>query len=78
MIAPGSASSTPISSPDIYATLLEVTEQHPMSAQTIDGQSLLPVFKGQDFPSDRCIGTIRTMGNQGGARRRRSVAAISS
>ncbi len=36
----------PVSSPDIYATLMDITKSKSPSHQEVDGQSLLPVLQG--------------------------------
>lgn len=46
-VVPGSISETPISTIDLYPTLLEVAGTKPKAAKICDGQSLVPVFKGK-------------------------------
>jgi arylsulfatase A-like enzyme len=48
-VKPGAVVSTPVSSPDYFATLADVTGTKPTSK--IDGVSLLPVLEGKgDLP----------------------------
>jgi arylsulfatase A-like enzyme len=67
VIRPGSVEATPISSPDIYATLLDVTGQRAFEGQAVDGLSLLPLFRGQSLPERALYWHYPHYGNQGGA-----------
>lgn len=47
--SPGSINRTPILIEDLFPTLLEVALQPAPVSQTVDGQSLLPLFRGGSF-----------------------------
>jgi hypothetical protein len=60
-IPPGSTSSTPVSTIDLYPTILQVSGAKPPAGQPIDGVSLVPLLEGGpltkrplffDFPHD--------------------------
>ena len=63
----GSVMNTPISSPDIFPTLLEAVHAKPKPGQLLDGVSLLPVFKGETLPERPLFWHYPHYGNQGGA-----------
>ncbi len=67
VIKPGRLVSTPISSPDIFPTLLEVAKTRPASEQKLDGLSLVPVFNGEELPERPLYWHYPHYGNQGGA-----------
>ena len=58
---------TPISSPDIFATMLDITSSKPMANQIVDGQSLVPLLKGKTLPERALFWHYPHYGNQGGA-----------
>ncbi len=58
---------TPISSPDIFATMLDITSSKPIANQIVDGQSLVPLLKGKVFPERALFWHYPHYGNQGGA-----------
>ena len=67
VITAGRIVSSPVSSPDIFPTLLDVANAKPMSGQTLDGLSLVPVFKGGELPERPLFWHYPHYGNQGGA-----------
>lgn len=67
IVKPGSVVKTPISSPDIFPTLLEAANAKPQSDQILDGSSLMGVFKGGDLPERALFWHYPHYGNQGGA-----------
>ncbi len=67
VVAPGSVVSTPVSSPDFFPTLLELAGAKATPGQTLDGTSLLPVFKGGTLPERALFWHYPHYGNQGGA-----------
>ena len=67
VIKPNSVVGTPVSSPDIFPTLLELANAAPTPGQTLDGLSLVPVFKGGELPERRLFWHYPHYGNQGGA-----------
>jgi arylsulfatase A-like enzyme len=66
-IKPGSVNSTPISSPDLFPTLLEAANATPDKDQTLDGLSLVPLLKGESLPDRALFWHYPHYGNQGGA-----------
>jgi arylsulfatase A-like enzyme len=79
-VEPRSELNTPVSSPDYFPTLIQAASiaerplEHHTAPEEIDGQhegdgkSLLPLFRGQDFPPDRALyWHYPHYGNQGGA-----------
>ena len=67
VIRPGSIVNTPVNSPDIFPTLLEVANLTPTPGQSLDGSSLVPVFQGGDLPQRPLFWHYPHYGNQGGA-----------
>lgn len=67
VIKPDSVVRTPVSSPDILPTLLEVANAGPRLGKTLDGLSLVPVFKGGELPERPLFWHYPHYGNQGGA-----------
>jgi arylsulfatase A-like enzyme len=67
VVKPKSVVDTPVASPDIFPTLLEVTGAKPQSGQILDGVSLMPVFKGGNLPERALFWHYPHYGNQGGA-----------
>ena len=67
VVKPGTVVSTPVSSPDFFPTLLEAVGARPQAGQTLDGVSLLPVFKGDEPPERALFWHYPHYGNQGGA-----------
>ncbi len=67
VIKPASVVRTPVSSPDIFPTLLELASAAPILEQTLDGMSLVPVFKGGTLPERPLFWHYPHYGNQGGA-----------
>ncbi|MGN6544582.1 MAG: sulfatase [Aureliella sp.] len=66
-LKPGSVSDTPVSSPDLFPTLLEVAGAQPQAGQVLDGASLVPVLKGDGLPERALFWHYPHYGNQGGA-----------
>jgi arylsulfatase A-like enzyme len=58
---------TPVSSPDIYATLMDVTKTKTQPRQELDGQSLVPVLQGNGLAERSLYWHYPHYGNQGGA-----------
>ncbi len=67
MIKPGTVIGTPVSSPDFFPTFLEVAGVKPQPGQTLDGVSLLPLFKSGTQPDRALFWHYPHYGNQGGA-----------
>ncbi len=67
VVPPGRVTGTPVSSPDFFATLMEAAGAPLLSCQTLDGTSLLPVFKGGELPERALFWHYPDYGNQGGA-----------
>ncbi len=67
VVKPSSVNSTPVSSPDFMPTLLEACGIKPQPNQTLDGTSLIPVFKGNTLPERALFWHYPHYGNQGGA-----------
>ena len=67
VIKPGSIVNTPVSSPDIFPTLLEVANVTRTPGQTLDGLSLVPVFRGEGLQERPLFWHYPHYGNQGGA-----------
>ncbi len=65
--SPGAVIRTPISSPDVFPTLLEAAGAHPEPGQILDGVSLVPALKGESLPSRALYWHYPHYGNQGGA-----------
>jgi arylsulfatase A-like enzyme len=66
-VKPESVITTPISSPDIFPTLLDIAGAKPQPGQILDGVSLMPVFKGNELPERALFWHYPHYGNQGGA-----------
>ena len=64
-VKPGLVLDTPVSSPDFFATAMEVAEAK--TTAKIDGVSLLPVLKGGSLPERALYWHYPHYGNQGGA-----------
>jgi arylsulfatase A-like enzyme len=56
-----------VSSPDFFLTLLEASGAKSQPGQTLDGTSLMPVFKGGLLPERVLFWHYPHYGNQGGA-----------
>ncbi len=67
VVKAGSVFGTPVSSPDFFPTLLEAANAKPQPDQTLDGMSLMPVFKGGTPPERPLFWHYPHYGNQGGA-----------
>jgi arylsulfatase A-like enzyme len=67
VVKPGRVIATPVSSPDFFPTLLDATATKPMPGQTLDGVSLLPLFRGGSLPERSLFWHYPHYGNQGGA-----------
>jgi arylsulfatase A-like enzyme len=67
VVPPGRVTATPVSSPDFFATLMEAAGAPPQAPETLDGTSLLPVFKGGSLPERALFWHYPHYGNQGGA-----------
>jgi len=66
-IKPGRVVNIPVSSPDIFPTLLEVAKASRKPDQPLDGLSLVPVFEDLTFPDRPLFWHYPHYGNQGGA-----------
>jgi len=66
-IPAGTVVSTPVSSPDVYPTVLEATGAPAPAGQRLDGVSLLPIFGGRPIPERSLFWHYPHYGNQGGA-----------
>jgi arylsulfatase A-like enzyme len=66
-IKAGSHTATPVSSPDLFPTLLDAVGASPQPGQTLDGMSLLPLFAGGALPQRSLYWHYPHYGNQGGA-----------
>lgn len=66
-VEPGSDCSTPISSPDLFPTLLEAASAKPESNHTLDGVSLVPLLRGESLAERSLFWHYPHYGNQGGA-----------
>lgn len=66
-IAAGTVEATPISSPDFYATFLEVSGGQAAENQVLDGVSLTPLFAGEAIAERPLFWHYPHYGNQGGA-----------
>jgi arylsulfatase A-like enzyme len=67
VVKPGRVIETPVSSPDLFPTLLEVAGKKPEAGQTLDGLSLVPLFRGESLPERALFWHYPHYGNQGGA-----------
>lgn len=67
VIKAGSVVSDPISSPDLFTTLLDITGSSPLPGQKLDGVSLMPAFQGKPLPERSLFWHYPHYGNQGGA-----------
>jgi arylsulfatase A-like enzyme len=67
VVAADAKISVPISSPDLFATVVDVTKATPPEDQTTDGLSLVPVLSGQALPERSLFWHYPHYGNQGGA-----------
>ena len=67
VVKAGSVIGMPVSSPDIFPTLLEAAGAKPQPGQTLDGASLLPLFKGGTLHARALFWHYPHYGNQGGA-----------
>jgi len=67
VVQAGSVVSTPVSSPDFFPTLLEVTGRQPQPGQVLDGVSLVPLLQGGTLPERALFWHYPHYGNQGGA-----------
>jgi len=66
-IKPGSVINTPVTSPDFYATLLDITGAKAAEGQQLDGMSLVPTFTSQALPDRPLFWHYPHYGNQGAA-----------
>ncbi|MBL9150835.1 MAG: sulfatase [Verrucomicrobiales bacterium] len=67
VIKAGSVVSDPVSSPDLFTTLLDITGSSPLPGQKLDGVSLMPAFQGKPLPERSLFWHYPHYGNQGGA-----------
>ena len=67
MIAPQTVIQTPVSSPDLFPTLLDVAGAATRPDSPTDGCSLLPLFRGETLPDRSLFWHYPHYGNQGGA-----------
>ncbi|MBI3469631.1 MAG: sulfatase [Planctomycetes bacterium] len=67
VVQPGRVISTPISSPDVFPTLLEAAGTQAEAGQTLDGVSLVLLFRGEALPERSLYWHYPHYGNQGGA-----------
>jgi len=56
---------TPVTSPDVYATVLDAADVDPPAGQAVDGESLRPFFGGGDLERDAVFWHHPHYGNQG-------------
>ncbi len=67
VVRPGSVATEPVTSPDFYPTLLEAVGLPLLPEQHVDGESFLPLLKGEDFSRGRPLfWHFPHYGNQGG------------
>ena len=66
MIEAGSVCTQPITSPDFYPTILEITGLAPMPEQHCDGVSMLPLLRQEAFERGAIFWHYPHYGNQGG------------
>jgi arylsulfatase A-like enzyme len=66
-IAPQTVIQTPVSSPDLFPTLLDVAGAATRPDSPTDGCSLLPLFRGETLPERPLFWHYPHYGNQGGA-----------
>jgi arylsulfatase A-like enzyme len=66
-IPAGTVVSTPVSSPDVYPTVLEATGVPAPAGHRLDGVSFLPLFHGESLPDRALFWHYPHYGNQGGA-----------
>ncbi len=64
---PGSECDTPVISTDFYPTILDLTALPPRPAQHLDGQSLVPLLRGQALARGPLFWHYPHYGNQGGS-----------
>ncbi len=67
VVKPGRVIDTPVSSPDFFPTLLDVTASKPQPGQILDGVSLLPLLRGESLVERPLFWHYPHYGNQGGA-----------
>ncbi len=67
VVKAGGANDTPVSSPDLFPTLLAVAGAKPQPNQTLDGVSLVPLLQGESLPERPLFWHYPHYGNQGGA-----------
>lgn len=65
-IPPATLNDTPVTTPDIYPTLLEAAGLPFMPEQHCDGVSLIPLFRGDELPERPLFWHYPHYGNQGG------------
>jgi arylsulfatase A-like enzyme len=66
-VAPDSTCAVPVTSPDVYPTLLEIAGLDPMPEQHVDGLSLVPLLQGGErLDRDAIFWHYPHYGNQGG------------
>jgi arylsulfatase A-like enzyme len=63
---PGSQSDTPVISTDFYPTILDLTDLPPRPGQHLDGQSLVPLLRGEPLAPRPLFWHYPHYGNQGG------------
>lgn len=67
VIEAGSVCHEPVTTPDFYPTFLDAAEASPRPDQSIDGTSLMPLFRGEaSLPRDAIFWHYPHYGNQGG------------
>jgi len=64
---PGSVIRTPVSSPDLLPTLLDAAGIPATVRPALDGRSLAPLLRGEEFPERALFWHYPHYGNQGGA-----------
>jgi arylsulfatase A-like enzyme len=67
VVGPGRTITAPISSPDLFPTLLDAVGAKPQTGQTLDGLSLVPLLKGESLKERALFWHYPHYGNQGGA-----------
>ena len=67
VVEAGSTCATPVSSPDLFPTILEVTRSRARPDLPLDGKSLVPLLEGRRSSRDPLFWHYPHYGNQGGS-----------
>lgn len=67
VVKPGMEVSTPVCSPDLMPTLLEVAGASPPESHALDGHSIVPLLRGESLAERPLFWHYPHYGNQGGA-----------